>query len=371
MSTIIVVCLATVAPAQVSPPRADKAARVVFAVYEGPRINVYAWRLGEAGPGAGELLISEEAGQHLSPTIRVRISPRGNLIAYKGLRPPTANGAMDNRLFVIDRRGQNRTLVAERVEDFFWAPDGDRILYSRRGPTPPSEERPLRPLGWEWRLLDVATREEEVIAREDDYYVSLEAWQGRHLIFDDHVGLVPYELDKRPRATDADPRSIQTVKAVYGIRRLSPSPSGRRALLVAEGSDHTTTLYDVNSEWRVERTRPVPHCTLSIPLWNNNEEVFYQKVPSPWDATLPEHCRRRPICRYSLATQTERVVLDESGPDGIYALQGLLPGHALLISSVSPGPVPQYTLQTRHLDGSRRDTLYTSDRRITFVGWLP
>jgi hypothetical protein len=344
-------------------PGAQLAPKVVYAVFEGSRLNVYAQQLvGGRSLTPPKLLFFEEAPPgNVRPLMVMipRISPRGTHIAYRleyvpGQPSPWGYGP----LFLVDPHGKHKRKLAERVLDFLWSPEGDRVLYALPPtPLPPYAGMPVEAPGSEWRLLDVATGQEEVVAREGDSFVGVAAWVGRKVVFNKGYlrQFAVFDLKTHREIGGQGGLSMKT-------GQLNPNPSGTRALLI--GQDHPAdsqrcAIYEVTPDWRLGRKLVFhPDSTCDAVGWNSDAEVFYRKSPP------------LSVCRHDFATRTEHTVLEGNGNEGLVFL-GLIPGKAMIVSRHRHGRAPWYVLETRGLDGSNPVVIRTGAREIMFVGWLP
>lgn len=349
--------------------------RAVFAVFEGPKINVYSSNLDGSDR---KLLISEQTEFTRSrpfEAIKATVSPAGDTIAYM-----TPVNQAHVPVFVVNRNGQRKRKILDKAENFYWTPDGEKIIFSLLPRGTPGKDRIGRSAsapGYEWYARNLETGKIDLIASPSDNFHSFGWWASvHHAIFMNpslgELWLFLFDLNKR---------TTMPVKLIVGtrhFREISASPDRSRTVLILpdRGVNESCDVYELTSEWQLgSHLVGSPDYRCERLAWNGNDEIFYGKSTGPKgkistrEVSESGHYLLLSLYKYDFKTRKEEAVLKSTGKE-VYRLLGVLNGNGLVVSNESSARTPRYILELRKLDGTGPVVLFSSENEMLFIGWL-
>jgi hypothetical protein len=352
-----------------------ESSRIIFAVIEGSKVNLYSVNLD--GSDRKLLLTDELEATNLTAdqAIRASISPLGKAIAYALPR----NGS-PYPLFLMDTDGKNRRKIVDKIGyHFYWSPSGRKILYPRPAPNGP-EEFTLVAWGSEWHLLDLQTQRDEIIARGHDDFYRLWLWLrddrilfGGERLFREWISWKTLQNGGGRKMQLASPDERR-----HYNREITASPNKLRTLIAfysATSIDESCDVFQLLPNGRLGKrfvNAPGYRCTPEI-KWNGDNEFYYTRGVGPMGRVrigernkfgyyvLPS------IYRYSLRSRKDEVVLKTDGRN-MYMLEDIITNEAMIVTAIDPARESRYALELRRLDGSQRITLFTSNKKISYIG---
>jgi Tol biopolymer transport system component len=250
--------------------------KILFAVIEESKIRLYSAQTDGTNKS---LLISDDArypNASADQLLYAAISPQGDRIAYM---LPRNSGYVP--LFIMNADGSDKRQIADKAEAFHWSPDGKKILYSLLGRDQP-QERTFSPFGNEWRLLDLETKKEEIIAVGREGFQALWSWKQRdRLVFQgSSIGgtwLFSYDLKTKRRLSTKMAWREQTLTNFEA----SFSPAGRRRVIALSTCcvESTFDIYELYINNRRGKRLVRSPDTIYIPgiKWNGENEFFSSK----------------------------------------------------------------------------------------------
>jgi hypothetical protein len=346
--------------------------RAVFADFEGSRINLYASDLDGSNR---KLLVSEETPftNSLAPmhyAIRARVSPDRHSIAF--ISPSQG----DNSVYLIDGEGQNKRKLFDNAYAFDWSPTGKKIVYSVLHRTEQSDGfvgRPSWDPGFEWRVFDTQTGENELIASPQDRLQRFGAWiDHNHIIFISNSTSALYLL-----VLDLNTKRAAENKLLDGYRQITNisanTETGRTVVSILPellSGKQACDIYELTSSWRLGRRLVAIRNGESTGLaWNGNDEIFFSTLRFGGKLQRAGYQRSLSVSKYNIISRRNQPVLNDVGK-GAYRVEGTVEGKALIVSVENVNKSPRYVLQARRLDGSHPVPLISSEKGVAFIGWL-
>jgi len=346
----------------------------LFTRFEGDRLNLYQWN-----PDTGEikLFISEET-QVLNArpfdVLHLAISPSGKNLLYRIDR-----NNFWSPIYLIDSDGKNQRKVLDKVNEFYWAPDGESVVYAK-SPANISPEKEFWPAGYDWFRLWLNSSRSEPIAMSDKHFFWLHGWENVNTaVFSSanafSTWLFSYDISEKAISTQ---RELFSDKRQLGQVTLNRDATHRIAIVRPFDSQQgrSCDIYELDRGWRLARkiVSTLNYYCESV-FWNGDDEIIYNE--STWSSghfSMSEtsesgYYLALSVYRYNFKARKEFPVLKSPGSE-VYRLEGVLKDKGIVVSNESVPRKPRYILEYRRFDGSHSVKLAESEKEMWFVGWV-
>lgn len=356
--------------------------RLLYTEFEGPVL--YLRTMSITGSDIKTILsydwkpVRPEVTSQPAQLIRVAISPDGKNIAYK--LPYSDRSGLDGAkapIFIINSDGSNKRQVLPDANEFVWYPDGRRILYSHRTPTPSDTGgagvSPTTP-GAEWRVYDLrAQKDSQLLAPgPKNMFVGFGSW-----LSDNEALMVGSTSDGvRPYRFNLSTKSSTEIKLPEhtDITSIRTNQEGSKTVFLEAtrfgGADCKFFEWDPSN---MSRLIVAFEKTICEGIGWDGEALYYGRGTGPQGRITTTETGESgyylllSIYRYDFATGKDELVLSGAGKE-VYRFQGLVPGQGLIVTAEKSKPDVSYQMQLRSFDGQLIQNLLTSNREPWFIG---